>query len=241
MALLIALLGGFVKGVVGFAMPMVIISGLSSFMEPELALAGLILPTLVTNVAQALRQGLAAAWASSMRYRVFLCVGGAMLVASAQLVRMLPMNALLGLIGIPVILFAVTQLAGLRLKLPRQRKDTEAAFGAVTGLMGWVSGIWGPTTVLYLTALGTEKAEQMRVQGVIYGLGAVALVFAHLGSGVLRTETLPLGLALITPALLGQWIGSHVLDRIDQVVFRRVTLFFLLIAGLNLARRAVFA
>ena len=241
MALLIALLGGFVKGVVGFAMPMVIISGLSSFMEPELALAGLILPTLVTNVAQALRQGLAAAWASSMRYRVFLCVGGAMLVASAQLVRMLPMNALLGLIGIPVILFAVTQLAGLRLKLPRQRKDTEAAFGAVTGLMGGVSGIWGPTTVMYLTALGTEKAEQMRVQGVIYGLGAVALVFAHLGSGVLRTETLPLGLALITPALLGQWIGSHVLDRIDQVVFRRVTLFFLLIAGLNLARRAVFA
>lgn len=241
MALLIALLGGFVKGVVGFAMPMVIISGLSSFMEPELALAGLILPTLVTNVAQALRQGLAAAWASAMRYRVFLCVGGAMLVASAQLVRMLPMNALLGLIGIPVILFAVTQLAGLRLKLPRQRKDTEAAFGAVTGLMGGVSGIWGPTTVMYLTALGTEKAEQMRVQGVIYGLGAVALVFAHLGSGVLRTETLPLGLALITPALLGQWIGSHVLDRIDQVVFRRVTLFFLLIAGLNLARRAVFA
>ncbi|MDB2578721.1 MAG: sulfite exporter TauE/SafE family protein [Tateyamaria sp.] len=240
MALSIALLGGFVKGVVGFAMPMVIISGLSSFIEPELALAGLILPTLVTNVAQALRQGSAAAWASTMRYRVFLCVGGALLIASAQLVRVLPMNALLGLIGIPVIVFAVTQLVGLRLKLSRQRTDVEAVFGAVTGLMGGVSGIWGPSTVMYLTALGTEKSEQMRVQGVIYGLGAVALVFAHLGSGVLRAETLPLGFALILPALLGQWIGGHVLERIDQVVFRRVTLFFLLVAGLNLVRRAVF-
>ena len=37
---------GFIKGVVGFAMPMVFIAGLSLIVPPELALAGLILPTL---------------------------------------------------------------------------------------------------------------------------------------------------------------------------------------------------
>ena len=48
-AVLGALIAGLVKGVVGFALPMVMISILGSVVSPELALAGLILPTLVTN------------------------------------------------------------------------------------------------------------------------------------------------------------------------------------------------
>jgi hypothetical protein len=56
-AMVITLFAGFVKGAVGFAMPMIMISGFSSFLPPETALAGLILPTLVTNLSQAFRQG----------------------------------------------------------------------------------------------------------------------------------------------------------------------------------------
>lgn len=238
-AISIAVLGGVVKGVVGFAMPMVVISGLSSFMDPELALAGLILPTLIANGTQALQQGIAPAWQSAQRFWVYLAVGGLVLIASAQLVRVLPISVLLGIIGIPVTLFAVLQLAGWRFSLKRQRKDVEAGIGAFAGFLGGMSGIWGPPTVLYLTALNTEKTEQMRAQGVIYGLGAVALVGAHLGSGVLRWETLPLSLALIAPALLGQWLGGKILERIDQVVFKKATLFVLLIVGLNLIRRSL--
>ena len=79
----------------------------------------------------------------------------------------------------------------------------------------------------------------MRVQGVIYGLGAVALTVAHYGSGVLRAQTLPLSLAMVLPAVLGMWMGGRIFDRIDQVMFRRATLVILLMAGLNLVRRAV--
>jgi uncharacterized membrane protein YfcA len=55
LAILITLLAGVVKGVVGFALPMVMISGLTLIMPPEIALAALILPTLVANLTQALR------------------------------------------------------------------------------------------------------------------------------------------------------------------------------------------
>ena len=48
-SLLVGALAGLVKGVTGFAMPLIMISALSSFLTPDLALAGLILPTLVTN------------------------------------------------------------------------------------------------------------------------------------------------------------------------------------------------
>jgi uncharacterized membrane protein YfcA len=75
---------------------------------------------------------------------------------------------------------------------------------------------------------------------VIYGLGAVALLGAHIWSGVLRAETIAFSVAMVPTAYLGVLIGSTVMDRIDQRMFRRATLFVLLIAGLNLLRRAWF-
>ena len=78
----------------------------------------------------------------------------------------------------------------------------------------------------------------MRVQGVIYGLGALGLLGAHIGSGVLRAETIGFSLAMVPTAFVGMWTGIAVMDRIDQTAFRRATLFVLLIAGLNLVRRA---
>lgn len=44
---------------------------------------------------------------------------------------------------------------------------------------------------------------------------------------------------MIVPVMLGQTIGNMVQDRLDQKKFRRMTLFVLIIAGLNLIRRAV--
>ena len=44
---------------------------------------------------------------------------------------------------------------------------------------------------------------------------------------------------LIVPAMLGVQIGARLSDRIDQATFRRATLAVLLVAGLNLVRRAL--
>ncbi len=236
----ITFLAGWVKGMVGFAMPMIMISLMSSVMDPELALAGLILPTLVTNGMQALRQGSVAALASVWRFRVFLGVGLVALLISAQLVRVLPQSTLLLMIGVPVAIFAALQLVGWVLRLPDTgRGPVEAGLGAIAGFMGGFSGVWGPPTVLYLAAMDTPKAESMRIQGVIYGAGAVVLAGAHLVSGVLRPETLPFSVAMIFPALLGMVVGTLVHDRIDQMAFRKATLAVLLLTSLNLIRLAV--
>ncbi|WP_170756059.1 sulfite exporter TauE/SafE family protein [Ruegeria lacuscaerulensis] len=238
-ALAVAFAAGWVKGMVGFAMPMVLVSGLSVFLSPQLALAGLILPTLVTNGVQALREGGPAAIDAIRQFRVFLSVGLVFLLAGAQLVRFVPETVFLLMIGIPVSVFAVIQIAGWKLTLEKTSTRVEAAIGAVAGFVGGMSGIWGPPTVAYLTALNTPKDVQMRVQGVIYGLGAGALVIAHLGSGILRAETAPFSAILILPALLGMWVGLRLQARIDQARFRKLTLMVLLIAGFNLLRKAV--
>ncbi len=234
------MLAGVIKGMVGFGMPMVLISGLSTFLAPEVALAGLIFPTVFSNGFQAFRHGAGAAWSSLKRFRRFLLAGGLAMVISAQFVRWVPSSTLLLLIGVPVAFFALSQLLGRPVRLTKPSARGEVAVGTVAGAIGGVSGVWGPPTVTYLTAIGTEKREQIRIQGVIYGLGALLLVAAHLGSGVLNAATVGLSAFLVLPALLGMWIGTHISDQIDQKMFQRMTLFVLLLASLNLIRRAVF-
>ena len=239
LAFAIGLAGGLVKGMVGFALPLILISGMGTFLPPELALAGLILPTVVSNGIQALRQGPAAALASIRQFRVFMIVGGVFLLASAQLVSVLPVQVMLLVLGVLVSAFCLMQLVGIKFHMKAPSMRVEAAVGALAGAIGGVSGVWGPPTVAYLTAIGTAKTDQIRIQGVIYGLGAVALMVGHIGSGVLNTVTVQFSLALLLPVLIGMWIGGRVHDRIEQDTFRRLTLAILLIAGLNLIRRAL--
>jgi uncharacterized membrane protein YfcA len=155
-------------------------------------------------------------------------------------VSLLPVRWFLVGIGGPIVFFALLQLLGWRPKLSGGHWGTEVGIGAFAGFIGGMSGVWGPPTVAYLTALGTEKREQMRVQGVIYGLGAVALMAAHIGSGVFRAEAVPFSALLVLPAMAGMWAGGRLHDRIDQAAFKRATLVVLLLAGLNLLRRGLF-
>ena len=55
LSILIAVIAGLVKGAVGFALPLIMLSGLSSIMDPKLALAGIIVPVLLTNGWQVVR------------------------------------------------------------------------------------------------------------------------------------------------------------------------------------------
>ncbi len=236
----ISAFAGFVKGAVGFALPMIMISGLGSILPAEIALAALILPTLVSNLFQSLRGGWRLAWAVVRRFWLFLVMMLVFLASAAQLVTLVPQNLLFLAIGVPIVLFALTQLMGWRLHLrPETRVRDELLFGGVAGFIGGMSGVWGPPLVAYLVAIDEEKRETIRIQGVVFGLGAVMLAAAHLRSGVLDAATLPLSAAAVVPVLAGLWIGTRLHDRMPQQTFRRAMLVVLILAGLNLVRRGL--
>ncbi len=236
----VALIAGIVKGVVGFAMPMIMISGLATVLPPDLALAALILPTLATNLWQALRGGFSAAVEATRDHWRYLAVLWLFIMLSAQLVFILPESVLFLLLGVPVTVFAMLQLMGFRLRFPASaRRAVELGVATFSGFLGGISGVWGPPTVLYLTALETPKAVQVRLQGVIYGSGALVLALAHIRSGLLNGETAQFSALFLLPALAGLALGFLVQDRIDQATFRRATLLVLVIAGLNLVRRGL--
>ncbi len=239
-AMAVTLFAGFVKGAIGFAMPMIMISAFSSFLPPELALAGLILPTLITNLSQAFRQGLEPAWATTKTYHRILIATVIFIVISSLFVRLIPQTLFLLLLGLPITGFALLQLAGWNLALKLEhRHRAEWILGAIGGLYGGISGIWGPPLLVYLLSIKADKLETVRVQGVVFLIGAVVLFLAHLHSGVLTQSTIAFSAALTIPAQIGQFAGARIQDRLDQTRFQRWTRILLVLTGLNLARRAL--
>ncbi len=240
LALAVTAFAGFVKGAVGFAMPMIMVSALGSFLNAETALALLILPTLTTNIAQAFRHGWRAAWGSAVKYRLYIGMVVIFIPISAHFMRFIPQGWMYGLLGVPILLFAVVQLAGRSLAIAiHHRARAEAGLGVIGGLYGGISGIWGPPLLVYLLSTGAGKQETVQVQGVVFLIGAVALLGAHLTSGVLNAQTLPLSALMVVPAMVGIWAGFRLHDRLDAARFRRWTLILLALTGLNLIRRAL--
>lgn len=240
LAMAVTLFAGFVKGAVGFAMPLIMISLFSSFMPPETALAALILSVLSTNLHQSLRFGVTAASASAVKFWRIIAMTVLGIAVSAPFVVWLPQSVMLALLGVPVLAFSVMQLVGWNPVIPpRRRNGAEYGLGIVGGLYGGISGVWGPPLIVYLLAIRAEKAEMVRVQGVVFLIGAVVLAVAHLATGVLNAVTLPFSAALIVPAALGMWLGFQAQDVLDPQRFRRWTLIVLAVVAVNLIRRAI--
>jgi uncharacterized membrane protein YfcA len=232
--------GGFAKGVVGFALPLIGLGIAGSFVPYEVAVAVLIVPMLVSNLFQALRNGIGAAMQTFGRFWRLNLVLVAMIAVSAQLVVALPDRALFAILGVTVVAFGASQLAGWRPRFDmRHRTRVEAAVATVAGFFGGLSGIWGPPIVMYLVATELPKAEMIRAQSLSFLLGSLVLFFAHLHSGVLNPVTLPASAWLTLPTMAAMFLGYRVHDRLDQVRFRRVTLAVLVLTGLNLVRRAL--
>ena len=240
-ALAITLFAGFVKGAVGFAMPMILVSGFAVFLPQEMALAGLILPTLATNLSQAFRQGAGPAVETARTYRRFLTATVICIAVSAPFADAIPRVVYLLMLGIPISLFAALQLMGRSLAIHLDHRDrAEWGLGVIGGLYGGVSGIWGPPLLVFLLSTGADKLQMIRAQGVVFLIGAVALLLSHLGTGLANAHSLGFSAALCLPALAGLYAGYAVQDRLDQARFRRWTQGLLVITGLNMVRPALF-
>jgi len=236
----VTLIGGFVKGAVGFAMPLIMISGMGILIAPELVVAGIIIPIVVSNGMQVARAGVGEAGAAMKEHWRYVLVVCVMIMVAAQFVRSIPSDVMFIVLGVPVVTLCIIQLIGWRPHIPTNlRRPFEWTAGTLSGTLGGLAGTWGPPTVLYLLALNTPREKQMAVQGVIYGLGSIMLLLGHLQSGILNAQTWMFSAILVVPATLGMWVGFRLGDRFDQERFRRVTLWVLIIAGTNLIRRGV--
>jgi Predicted permeases len=241
MAAAVTMVAGFVKGAIGFAMPLILIAVLPSFMPAPVALAALILPVLATNLHQSLRHGYAPARDSAIKFWRLILATVVGILITAPFVLVLPQQTMFLLLGAAVLFFTALQASGWAPDIPpRWRGTVELGTGLIGGLYGGISGVWGPPTIVYLLAAKVEKTEMVRVMSVLFAIGAVVLTLAHIRSGVLNAQTAVLSAAMLVPAGIGMWLGYKAHDSMDPVVFRRWTLILLALSALNLLRKGLF-
>ena len=74
----------------------------------------------------------------------------------------------------------------------------------------------GSANSAYLTVMDVQK-EHIRTQGVIYGIGALALTFSHLSTGILNLNTLIYSAILVPAAILGMRLGRIIKTELIKV------------------------
>lgn len=138
------------------------------------------------------------------------------------------------LIGSSSVLAAVALMFGFRFPIAKGGA-TMGAVGLLGGLLGGTTGMSGPPLVIFLTNQGVRKEVfRANLSAYFVALAWVRVVSYAMG-GLLSGEVLALAALLMPAALVGLWTGLQLECRVDEVVFRRLTLLTLIATSLAVA------
>ncbi len=229
---------GVVKGVTGIGIPMVSIALLSLVISVPQAVALLPVPILVANTWQAFRGG---RFRSSMRrFRLLIVALALGMIVGAMLLKQVDDRVLQAVIGLAVIVFSITSLSTPTLQVPPGlERPLGTAAGAVGGVLGGMSSLFGPPILMFLVSLKLPKDEFVAVVGAIYLLGGVFLLAALAGVRVLGVQEFLLSALAAPPLLAGMALGQRLRERISQEAFRKGLLITVMLIGVSLLLRAV--
>lgn len=229
---------GVVKGVTGIGIPMVSIALLSLVISVPQAVALLPVPILAANTWQAFRGG---RFRSSLqRFRLLIIALAVGMVIGAILLKHVDDRVLQAIIGVAVMVFSVTSLSTPTLQVPAGlEQPLGTAAGAVGGVLGGMSSLFGPPILMFLVSLKLPKDEFVAVVGAIYLLGGVFLLLALAGVRVLGVQELLLSALAAPPLLAGMALGQRLRERISQEAFRKGLLITVMLIGVSLLVRAV--
>ena len=231
------LLAGFIKGVIGGGLPTISIGILGLVMPIPDAVALVVLPSLVTNIWQALGPQL---WPLVKRLWPMLagiCLG-------AFLGRDLMTGAYrewteVGL-GLAIIVYSIVGLTKLHLHLdPGHEKWVAPPVGIATGFIAAGTGVFVIPSGPYLQAIGLRKNDLVQSLGITYTISTVVLALVTARAGALNTGVLWPSLLAVAAALVGMLIGQRFLERLEEDTFRRVFFIGLLLLGAHIVVRSL--
>ena len=191
--MLVFLLAGGVKGVVGLGLPTVAVALLSAVFGIEAALPLLVIPSFVTNVWQGALGG--HALALFRRFGVALAIIPVTTWIGYHYIFIAAPAAMERVLGAVLILYAGAGLAALRLTVPAGTEPVLTPLvGVVNGLVTGVTGTFTTPLVMYLEALGLDRDELVQMMGIAFSVSTATLAAgAHPARGVSARRRLRFG------------------------------------------------
>ena len=229
-AFVIALLGGFVRGLTGFGAGLVMVPLFSILWGPVEAIGamvGLGFLTLFQVLVPALR-------VAKLREAAPLLAGSALgtPLGVALLVSLDP-ALVKKIIALVILVLTSVMLAGWSW---RGKRGPAQGFvvGGLTGFVNGVAGAGGPITVVYVMAEKT-RAEFKRANIILaMGLSSFMTIFSLLAANAVGARTLVHVAALILPSIAGTWFGAWLFARLPSGLYRKIVLWFLVAMSVGL-------
>lgn len=233
----IFLAAGAVKGISGMGLPTLSIALLGLFMPPATAATLMVLPSLLTNLAQCLGP-----YARMLVRRLWpLWLGLALATVGSPLPDLGSAGATARIaLGVVLLVYGLWGLA--RPVLPetgRWARPLGALAGVASGCVTAATGVFVMPMVPYLQSLKLEKAEFIQALGISFMVATLALA-VRLGTSAWGDGVhVPLAghAVALAAAGMGLWLGARLRERLPALVFQRALYsVFLGLGALMLAR-----
>ena len=229
------IVAGIAKGAIGMGMPPIAI-GLMSFAVPlESAIAIMIVPTMVTNIWQAIYGG---GFRPLMRRFGTMAVTAMVgILAVGYLLSDLGSPGTAGWVGVLLVLYSLIALTPYRPRVPRRAEPwANPLIGLASGAVAGSTGVAAVPFLPYMQSLDMDRHELVQALGIMFvfitGMLAVSLAL----HGAYHLTTSVAGIAALAPTMVGVWLGQHARRRLSAETFRRIFIFGMLGVGLQLAR-----
>ena len=227
------LVGGIVKGTIGFGLPLVTIALMANVVPPKDAIGISVLPTLASNLLLVLeaRQRTAAI----RRHRAILMLLPVGVAVGALSIRAIDGQTLMLGLGIVVMAFVALDMAQLRLTVPAPfERLSGAVAGFVAGLFGGLTGVFAPPMVLHLLGLHLDRTAYISAVAILWTAAAALITLAFGAVDLLTVPLAIVAIGLLLPMAAGMGIGRLIRLRLNPVWFRRAIAAGLFIAALRL-------
>ena len=231
-------LAGVVKGVVGLGLPTISMALLALVMAPAQAAALLIVPSLITNLWQALPWAtLRAVLRRIAGMQAGVCAGT---VAGALWLGP-PSGAWADIcLGLALVAYAAWGLFGSPPTVPsRHEQWLGIAVGAVTGVITAATGVFVIPAVPYLQALKLDKDALIQAMGISFTVSTVALAAGLWLNGGYTTGAASASMLMLLPALAGMALGQRLRDRLSPRTFKLCFMVSLALLGAYQAGRGL--
>ena len=224
--------GGIVKGSVGIGMSMFSVPLIAFILPPTKAMMLLCFPVIVTNFIQMdIKRGISNSRFFPMFITLFLGI-----LIGGKLILSLNLKTISIIIALTIIIFTSFNFLGLNLNWlkPKYEKIISIFIGFFSGILGGVSTFYAPPIITFLVSLNLAKENFIRTTATMYFLASIPLYSSLIFHGLGNFYDLLVSLIITAPALLGQYFGTKIRERLSNEIFRKTILVILIIIGFSL-------
>ena len=235
--LMAVFLGCFVKGALGFGLPLIATPIMMFVLPLPEIVAILLLPIAIANLYQIWLNR--AHWRILKKFWPLIAASTLIMLIGAPIMVFLDGNFLGILIGLMIFLHAL--LSGLPLSLLQAPSVAHKTMQKMIIPAGVISGILGSLTSMYsfpslqlMLMMRVPKDDLNLLLGAFLSLGYIALWIGILKTGFPVGNTLTLSALMMIPAVAAQQVGHIARRNISEAAFRHFVHFALACAGLML-------